>query len=150
MLPSIIWNLLLTSKLPYNFQPEVFWDKVPTFISIGESVSRVIVFLLAAVMVFSLNTKIQRAGLVLYIIGVVVYFISWLSLIYLPNSEWSTSVLGFMAPAYTPLLWLFGIGLLGDRFYFQMRYSRIIFITMSSIFLGFHNIHTFIIYNRMY
>jgi hypothetical protein len=57
-------------------------------------------------------------------------------------------VFGFLAPAYTPLFWLIGIGLIGDSFYFNLSFKRWFFICSSIIFLLFHNTHTAIIYSR--
>jgi hypothetical protein len=57
-------------------------------------------------------------------------------------------MLGFMAPAYTPLLWLSGIGLIGNAFYFNLPYRRCLFIFTSLVFLSFHNFHTLTIYFR--
>ena len=90
----------------------------------------------------------QKKGLVIYITGVLLYFTSWIILIFSPNNLWSNTLVGFMAPAYTPLLWLAGIGLIGDSFYFNLPYKRFVFILLSIIFLLFHNTHTYIIYCR--
>ena len=45
--------------------------------------------------------------------GLVIYYASWLPLIYLPETAWSTTAAGLLAPAYTPLIWLAGIALVG-------------------------------------
>jgi hypothetical protein len=147
-LPILIWNLLLTNKLPSAYQPEIFWQNIPTFLTYGENSSRIIVFMLTILMPINISNLTQKKGFILYLVGTIVYFISWLILIYYPDSAWSKSVLGFMAPAYTPLLWLVGIGLIGNSFYFNLPYKRWIFILTSIVFLIFHNIHAFTIYFR--
>jgi hypothetical protein len=43
-------------------------------------------------------------ALVLFTAGTLVYFASWVILMVAPGSSWSTSALGFVAPAHTPLL----------------------------------------------
>jgi hypothetical protein len=53
-----------------------------------------------------------------------------------------------MAPAYTPLLWLTGIGLIGNSFYFNLPFRRWFFILISIQFLIFHNWHTLTIFLR--
>jgi len=78
--------------------------------------------------------------------GTLLYFVSWIILIHFSNSYWSNSILGFMAPAYTPLLWLLGIGLIGDSFYFNFTFKRWFFILASIIFLVFHNLHTYMVF----
>jgi len=147
-LPIMIWNMLLTNKLPKAFHPEIFWDDIPSFLTYGENISRIIVFTLTFLMPLSILTSTQKKGLFLYIGGTILYFASWLILIYFPDSGWSTSMLGFMAPAYTPFLWLTGIGLIGNAFYFNLPYRRWLFIFTSLVFLTFHNFHTLTIYFR--
>jgi hypothetical protein len=147
-IPVIIWNIALTNKLPKEFQPAVFRNKIPPILTYGENIFRVIVFLLTLFMPLSFSTIIQEEGLVIYLSGIILYFASWLQLIYLPNSKWSNSMFGFLAPAYTPLFWLIGIGLIGNSFYLHIPYRHWYFISISIIFLLFHNAHALIIYYR--
>lgn len=142
------WNILLANKLPKEFQPETFWKNIPIFLKYGENISRTIVFMLTLLMPLSILTSTQRKGLFLYISGTILYFASWLVLIIFPKSGWSNSIIGFTAPAYTPLFWLIGIGLIGNSFYFNLPYRRWFFIWLSFIFLIFHNFHTITIYFR--
>lgn len=95
------------------------------------------------------STSLQKKGLVLYVIGTVVYFASWLLLILAPESAWSRSAIGFAAPAFTPALWLLGIGLIGDSLYFNVPYKRWMFIVVAAVFLILHNTHTLIVFFRM-
>lgn len=147
-LPIMIWNIVLTKKLPQSFQPEIFWKDIPAYLTYGENISRAVVFMLTLLMPLRISTATQKKGLFLYIAGTIVYFASWLVLIYFPDSRWSNHMIGFMAPAYTPLLWLTGIGLIGNSFYFNLPYRRWFFISASIIFLLFHNLHTITIYFR--
>lgn len=148
MLPILAWNMALADRLPNTFQPEVFWKEIPPFLAYGESTARIVVFTMTLFMPLHIVTPTQRKGLFLYASGLLIYFISWLLLIFSPSSAWSNSIIGFSAPAYTPLLWLTGIGLIGNSFYFSLRYKRWVFITVSVIFLVFHNLHTYLIYYR--
>jgi len=147
-IPIMLWNVFFKKKLPKAFQPEIFWDDIPSFLTYGENISRIIVFILTFLMPLSILTSTQKKGLFFYISGSILYFASWLILIYFPDSGWSNSVLGFMAPAYTPFLWLTGIGLIGNSFYFNLTYRRWQFIGTSLVFLTFHNFHTLTIYFR--
>lgn len=144
----MVWNIVLTKKLPENFQPEIFWKDIPAFLTYGENISRVLVFTLTLLIPLSVSTTTSKEGLLLYVGGTLLYVASWLVLIYFPDLKWSNSAWGFMAPAYTPLLWLTGIGLIGNSFYFNLPFRRWIFISASFIFLAFHNFHAFIIYVR--
>ena len=84
----------------------------------------------------------QKRGLLFYLAGVAIYFLSWVLLLFFPENLWSVSLLGFLAPAYTPLIWLIGIALLGEKFYFPARYKPIYYITPSVLFLIFHCAHS--------
>ena len=148
MLPIMIWNILFTEKLPQEYQPEVFWKEIPAWLKYAENISRILLFILTILMPLSISTSIQKRGLILYIGGTIIYFASWLLLIFSPDSAWSNSIFGFMAPAYTPLLWLTGIGLIGNSFYFNLPFRRWFFILISIQFLIFHNWHTLTIFLR--
>ena len=147
-LPIMLWNVVLTNKLPKDFQPEIFWKNIPAYLTYGENISRTIVFLLTLLMPLSISTKTQKTGLFLYVCGTLLYFASWLALIYFPDTRWSKSIFGFIAPAYTPLMWLMGIGLIGNSFYFNLPYRRWFFILTSFLFLIFHNYHAITVYFR--
>lgn len=124
VLPILIWNILFTNRLPKDFQSEIFKKDIPVFLTYGENISRTLVFMLTLLMPLNILTTTQKKGLLLYICGTILYFISWLALMYFPGSVWSNNVFGFMAPAYTPLLWLTGISLIGNSFYFNLQYRR--------------------------
>ena len=147
-LPIMIWNIVLTNKLPKEFQPAIFSKDIPALLTYAENISRTFVFILTLLMPLCISKLTQKRGLILYVGGTLLYFISWLVLIYFPDSRWSNNVFGFMAPAYTPLLWLTGIGLIGNSFYFNLPYRRWFFILTAIIFLVFHNFHTMTIYFR--
>jgi hypothetical protein len=147
-IPILAWNLIFANKLPKAFQPEIFWNDIPTFLTYGENISRTIVFIFTALMPLKILTNTQKKGFFVYVFGILIYFASWLLLIYFPNSLWSNSVLGFSAPAYTPLFWLVGIGLIGDPMYFDIHYKKWFFMLILAVFLIFHNAHTYLIYFR--
>jgi len=102
LLPALLWNLLLTDRLPPAFQRAEFWREIPRWVSVPENALRLPVFLLPLVMPLELVTPWQRRCLGLFAAGTAVYFASWVALIAWPNSAWSTSAAGFQAPAYTP------------------------------------------------
>ena len=146
-IPIIAWNIFLTGKLPVPFQPAIFGNNIPVLVTVGEQLFRVLIFALTLLMPLEIKS---RAGIMIYLAGVLLYFSSWLALIYYPHSAWSNSLMGFLAPALSPALWLTGIAITGNRFYFDLPYRRWIFLTVSLAFLIFHNTHTAIVYNRMH
>jgi hypothetical protein len=148
-IPILLWNIFLSAKLPLAYQPEFFWKDIPFVLALGENGSRIVLFLLTCLMPLQISTPEQKKGMLLYLTGTILYFMSWLLLIYFPESAWSQSVFGFMAPAYTPLLWLIGIGLVGKSFYFKFEHARLMYFLIVADFMVLHNIHTFLIYSRI-
>lgn len=140
---------MLTNKLPNNYQQDVFSKGIPEFITFGENIARFIMFLLTFLMPLTVRSKRQKTGLYIYIIGVIVYFVSWSILINYPNNSWSESILGFSSPAYTPAIWLLGICLIGDSFYYKIPFRRWPFIAVSVAFLAFHISHTILVYYKV-
>lgn len=149
-LPILFWNLLFASDLPGAYQPAFFWNQIPTWLTYSENTLRILVFLITLLMPIQISTTIQKRGLLLYLTGMLLYFAAWLMLMFVPDSNWSQSMAGFTAPAWTPLLWLLGIGRIGSSFYFGLPFRRWIFILVSILFLFFHNLHTVTIYLRLH
>jgi hypothetical protein len=147
-IPVLLWDYILTDKLPKAFQPEIFWKDIPSFITYGENVSRLLIFIFISFMPLNIISYKQKNGLLLYIVGCLLYFTAWVILMYFPNTLWSNSVLGLLAPAYTPLVWLVGIGFIGNSLFFKMPYKRWLYFLVVIIFLIFHNWHTYLIYFR--
>lgn len=145
-LPILLWNVLFASRLPAPFLPDIFWRDIPDWVRYGENGFRLIVFMIPLLFTVGFSTRTQKKGMIWYGVGTAVYCLSWLPHFFVPESAWSHSLLGFMAPAYTPILWLIGIGFLGDRFYFPRRYRSIYYIAPALIFVVFHCTHTAIVY----
>lgn len=145
-IPILTWNILLTDQLAKTNKSDLLLQSISPIIVYGENIVRIVVFTMLAFMPIKITKTIQKKGLLLFLFGTVIYFCSWLVLIYYPESSWSKSPLGVLSPAYTPVLWLIGIGLMGDRLYFNLPYKRWVFISLVIVFLIFHNIHTYQIY----
>jgi hypothetical protein len=127
---------------------EYFWKDIPIAIGLPEKIFRIIIFCLPLIMSLSLETKIQKIGLIIYLIGLIVYFLSWTLQIYLSESFWSKSLLGFMAPAYTTIIWLVGIGLVGTKNFLKIPYFWVIYFCLTAIFVIFHSTHVYIVFHR--
>lgn len=147
-IPILLWDYIFTDKLPKAFQPEIFWKDIPAYITFVENISRLVMFVFISIMPLKIITNQQKNGLRLYVIGTLLYFAAWLILMYFPNTAWSKSVLGSLAPAYTPLFWLFGIGFIADTLFFKIPFKRWLYFLIVLIFLIFHNWHTYLIYFR--
>ena len=149
ILPILLWNITLAAYLPKAFNPDVFWRDIPDWVVYCENTLRISIMVIPVIMFFSLKTSNQKIGLKIYFIGTLLYFLSWLALIIYPNSYWGQSMFGFMAPAYTPILWLIGIGLIGNKSFFRIKNLTFIYISLSILFVSFHLLHTYIVYQRL-
>lgn len=126
LIPVFIWNYIFASKLT-----EVGYMTN----SIGvinlewmENILRILVFIIPLFMRFNTSSSEFIKNINLFVIGVAIYFISWLMIIYFPDSYWSTSMIGLLAPAYTPIVWLIAIGLLGQ--FKPYNYLSFLFVTV--------------------
>ena len=148
--PILIWNILLTSKLPPAYNLPLFNSNIPLTIIIGENLFRSIIFLMPLFFRLNITSSLEKKGLIIFCFGVALYFSSWLMLVFAPNASWSNSVMGFAAPAYTPIIWLVGLSLMVDSYYFKLAYTKWHFILPSIAFSIFHVSHSVYVYNRTY
>ena len=149
LIPVLAWNILFFNALPAAYSPEIFWDNIPKVVGYSENVLRIIVFVLPALMQLSLKTQKQQLGLLIYCIGLIVYFLSWSAMIWWPESNWSQSLLGFTAPAYTTIIWLAGIAWIGHKSFVKgLQHPTIIYMLFSVLFVTFHTIHAFMVFQR--
>jgi hypothetical protein len=148
MIPILIWNIIFTSKLPAAYDPKSFNSNIPLFLITLENIFRSIIFVLPLFMKIDISSNIGKKGFYVYIIGSIIYYVSWLMLIYAPNLLWSRSIFGFAAPAYTPIIWLIGISLMANSYYFKITYSKWHFLLPCILFAIFHITHSVFIYMR--
>jgi hypothetical protein len=148
LLPAAAWNILLAKRLPPAFQPEGFGCDIPVPLTFAENVLRTAVFVLPFLMPLDIAAPGAGRALLVYTVGMLLYFASWLGLIWFPGSRWSQRPLGFAAPAYTPLLWLLGIALLGERLFWGTFYRGWMYPVVCVAFLIAHITHTMRVYVR--
>lgn len=148
LIPASIWNIALIERLPPAFDPAEFWRDIPAGLTFAENSLRVAVFALPFFMPLRLSAPGAMSALRIFVVGTVVYFASWLVLILFPTSAWSTSALGFAAPAYTPFLWLLGIALLGRELFWGTFYRWWMYLALAVAFLVTHISHTALVYAR--
>ena len=148
LIPILIWNLLLTKKLPPSHDPEIFDKDIPKIILHFENGFRFLVFLIPLFIKLNIRSDQGQMGLIIFSIGTLIYFASWLLLIHFPESKWSTGLPGFAAPAWTPLIWLTGLSLLGKSFYFNWEYTPCYLLIPSILFLILHSLHAGLTWRR--
>jgi hypothetical protein len=142
IIPILLWDYLFTSKLPSQYNPQTFNSNIPLYIKNMENIFRTVILTLPLLFRIDISSSIGKKGMFLYIVGSVIYYVSWLLLMYAPTNKWSKSIFGQAAPAYTPIIWLIGIGLMVDSYYFNFKYSKWHYIVPAIIFSIFHVTHT--------
>mgnify|MGYP003429393422 FL=1 len=130
ILPLLAWNLVYGPKIT---DPRITSDaNSPAWLLIAENITRIGVFILPLLMPLQLKEPLNKAGLAIYIIGVLGYFGSWLPLLFAPGSAWSNSVPGLLAPRLTPFLCFLGIALIGGSWPYGV---------LAAVFIAFHTWH---------
>jgi hypothetical protein len=150
LIPAFAWNFAFAGVLPVAFSKAIFWQDIPPALALTENLFRTFAFGLPFMMPLELSSPRQQRGLVIFTLGTLVYFGSWLLLMFFPNLEWSTSAIVFTAPAYTPALWLIGLAMIGRRLYWGHFYRWWMYLVIAGCFLTAHIWHTALIFRRTY
>lgn len=148
LLPAAAWNIVMAKRLPPTFQPDEFGRDIPAPLAFAENGLRVAVFGLPFLMPLDLSARGALRALVIFGVGTLLYFASWLALIWLPRSRRSRHPWGLAAPAYTPLLWLLAIALLGQHLFWGEFYRWWMYLVLCVAFLVAHIAHTMRVYVR--
>ncbi len=125
LIPILLWNILLFSKLPMDH----FNGTAPRWVLIIENIFRGGAMLLPIILPINTGNRFFRSGLVVFIVGTLIYFASWLWLIWYPESTAAHSAWLRFAPAYTPIIWFVGL---------SMMSNSILLLILSVVFIGFH------------
>lgn len=149
LIPPMLITFGLWSKLPAAFGAEVFWKDIPNWLAVPENILRIIVFAVPAFLTLGIRETGQKRGWMLYACGIVLYLLSYLLQIYLPDGFWSKSIIGFTAPAWSTLFWFAGIGLVCDKSWLPIPWSSFVYIALAVLFLIFHIGHTLVIFSRI-
>ena len=130
IVPLLLWNLLCAPQLTQDiFQSD---QGVPQAVLLAEMVLRMAVFGLPLFIPLTWDERMSPLGIGLYVVGTLIYFASWLPLLFAPSSTWSTSTLGLLGPYVTPLLGFFGIALIGHSWSYGL---------IALLFIVAHAIH---------
>lgn len=130
MVPLLAWNIFLAPKITLL---KVITDaNSSTWLLAAENITRIIVFAFPLLLPLRFQDTISKTGLAVYLIGTLLYFITWIPLIWMPDSIWSQSAAGLLAPRLTPLLPFFGIALIGHS---------VPYAVLSMLFIILHTWH---------
>jgi hypothetical protein len=139
--PILVWNIVCTRFLPPALASNELSRDIPPLVTYGENMLRIVVMVLPFLMPLDVATGGERRGLLPFVVGTLLYFLAWIPLMIARDSRWSTSWPGFVAPAYTPIVWLTGLGLIGSRLYVPSPFRRWMYIALACGFVAFHVTH---------
>jgi hypothetical protein len=134
MIPVLLWNAAFARRLPQGYSSDA---RVPRTLLTLENALRLLVFGLSVLLPLRLDAPYGRAGAAIYLIGLLAYFASWAMQIYSSETKWSQSALGILAPAYTSLIWLTGIALIGHSW---------VYLLLSMVFTFVHTWHNVMVF----
>lgn len=145
--PPLGASLTLWGQLPPAYQPEYFDLWVPPLLGLAETVLKLAAIAISTLLVAGWTGARHRLGLGLYGFGVAIYLASYLVLILEPDGAWAQSFVGFTAPAFTPAIWIAGIGLMVSHgITLPARLLQIGFWACATGFLVTHNINASMVY----
>jgi len=144
-IPVLVWNILLYKRLPEFYQAEK-WDAIPGLLDKAENLFRFFAFALPLGLRLEISGTVELYGLVLYVIGVLVYFVSWFIQIRFPDSRLAGTGFSRMAPAWTTIVWLVGIGLIGRSNFFGIRNGTVLYLAVVVTFVSIHTYHAWYVW----
>ena len=130
MVPLLAWNIIIAPKI--TLERVISDSNSPGWLLLAENIARVIVFAVPLLLPLQIRDTMSKTGFAVYIIGTLIYFASWLPLIWMPDSAWSQSAAGLLAPRLTPFLSFLGIALIGHSAPYAV---------FSVIFIALHTWH---------
>jgi hypothetical protein len=137
------------SELPRPYVEDAFWAVVPACVSVPEDALRITTLALAALLPFGVDTPRQRRGVLVYLLGVCLYAGSYGAQILFPEASWSQSAIGFLAPVWTPLLWLVGIALMTSEPHSPRWFRSSHFVIVAAAFVAFYVAHAATLFVRL-
>jgi len=129
VIPLLAWNIALAPKLTLV---EVTSDAhSPAWLLAAENLTRIVVFAFPLLLALQVKDRLGKTGLAIYLVGILIYFASWIPLVWIPQSNWSQYSAALLMPRITPLLAFMGIALIGhSRFY---AFATVVFIILHTI-----------------
>ncbi len=134
LIPILLFNLIFAPKLT---EVGYLTKQVDIgYMGTAELVLRIAIFALPLIICVDYENPKLYKYLSVFVIGTLVYFISWLLIIYCPGLAFTRTWWIQLAPAYLPVIWLIALALMGKRSTW--------FIPVSIIFVTVHTISTYL------
>jgi len=134
LIPILLFNVFFAPKLT-----TVGYLVTPNDIGIlkyVELVLRISIWALPLLIFVDYNNPKFKFYLIYFILGVLLYFASWLLIIYFPTSPVTLSWWIQLGPAYLPVIWLISLAL--------MSKNGLWFMPVSVVFCIVHTVSTYL------
>lgn len=129
VIPLLAWNIALAPNLTLE---EVISDAdSPAWLLAAENLTRIVVFAFPLLLAFQVKDRLGKTGLAIYLAGLLIYFASWIPLVWTSQSGWSQSAVILLLPRITPLLAFVGIALIGHSLFYA--FASVLFIILHTI-----------------
>ena len=145
-LPPIAWHIAFGRLLPKGYAGMWIDTEAPLYLLVPENILLIVLMALSLFMPLFIFTRLQRTGLILYIVGLFMYFLSWRPLILYPTGAWSTSIYGHLAPAIVQLIWMAGVAMMGYSWSFNYRFSRWVYFLLALLYVLLDATHIYLSY----
>ena len=142
-IPVLFFNILCTKYLP-----EYFLKNISHIILPIEMVVRVILMALSTIMIIDIKDRTGKTGIIIYITGFVIYFISYFILINYSDTVFGKNIIVQLSGYWTAIIWLIGIGLIGKKLFVKIPYHYTLYIILSILFGIIHTYHGYILLAR--
>ena len=139
--PLLVFNILFFKKLPSHYLKNISHPIIT-----AETITRIITIAFSMIMAINIHGKIGKIGLIIYIIGIIIYCTSYFIEIYFSDTLFGRNIILVLAPYWTSVIWLIGIGLLGNRLFVNIPYHFTVYSILSIIFAAVHTIHGYLCY----
>ena len=146
--PPLAISFGLWGALPEAYGAEQFDAGMPAWWRLTENVLRLVVFGLPAALVVGSRAELSRMAWPCYGLGLLAYLASYLMLVLWPEEAWSTSAVGFTAPAWTPAFWLVGLAMLCRASWLWARWRWWMYLVPVAAFLAVHVGHAGAVWSR--
>ncbi|HCC36749.1 MAG TPA: hypothetical protein DEQ14_03545 [Treponema sp.] len=143
-LPVIIFNIIFTKYLP-----EYYLKNINHPIVTIETITRIMTIAFSVMMAINLDNRIGKIGLIIYIAGILIYFCSFIFVIKASAILLQNNLFILLAPYWTTVIWLIGIGLLGNKLFLKIPYHYTAYIVLSIAFAIIHSIHGYICVRKL-
>jgi hypothetical protein len=139
-IPVILFDLVFTKYLPAQY-----FQTTSSSIDLAENIVRTVLIALSMLMIINLNDIKGKTGILIYIIGLLLYFLSYFILINYADTVWGRNIIIQLSGYWTPIIWLFGVGLIGKKLFFKIPFHYAIYLTLSMLFGIIHIYHGYIL-----